>query len=116
MATPPTLQYHRTAERPDLRLWLLDDDGNLIDFSSGYTFEFKIGYRGQVALFTKTTGITGAAGSGAESSGAPNVTIAFVADELDAVTASTYVWQLRAKSGGLDRIYQGFLELIDVIL
>jgi len=111
-----SLTYYRTAERPDIRLWLLDDNGTLVDYSTGYTFTFKIGIRGQAADLTKTTGITGAAGTGTETSGTPNVTIAFTAGELDALAAGRYHWQLRATTGGLDRVYQGDLELIDVIL
>lgn len=109
------LHYYRTAERPDLRLWLLDDDGALIDFSS-HTFAFKLGNPGSAAAFTKTTGITGAAGSGTETSGTPNVTLTFTAAELDGLTVGTTTWQLRATSGGLDRVYQGQFSLHDVIL
>lgn len=109
------LLYHRTAERPDIRLWLQDDDGNLVDFSTGHTFVFKIGHVGKVADVTKTTGITGAAGSGGETGGTPNVVISFTSGELDTVDRGSYVWQLRATTGGLDRIYQGRINLIDVI-
>lgn len=109
------LHYYRTAERPDIRLWLLDDAGALVDFSTGYTFAFKLGQPGSAATFTKTTGITGAAGSGTETSGTPNVTLTFTAAELDALTAGVTTWQLRATSGGLDRVYQGQFSLHDVI-
>jgi hypothetical protein len=105
------LHYYRTAERPDLRLWLLDDDGDLVDMT-GHTFSFKLGNPGSAATFTKTTGITGAAGSDTE----PNVTITFTAAELDGLAAGVTTWQLRATSGGLDRVYQGQLALHDVIL
>jgi len=113
MAT--TIHYFRTAERPDLKFWLQDDDGVLIDLSTGYTFAFKLGQPGSAATFTKTAGITGAAGSGTESSGTPNVTVSFTAAELDALTIGSTTWQLRATSGGLDRIYQGYFSLHDVI-
>jgi hypothetical protein len=109
------LVYVRTAERPDLKLWIEDDDGALIDFSSGYTFAFKLGHLGAAAVFTKTTGITGAAGSGTAPSGTPNVTITFSAAELDSVTAGKLKWQLRATTGGLDRVYQGDFVIRDVI-
>jgi hypothetical protein len=109
------LVYVRTAERPDLKMWIEDDDGALIDFSTSYTFAFKLGYLGAAAVFTKTTGITGAAGSGTAPTGTPNVTVAFTAAELDAVTAGNYKWQLRATTGGLDRVYQGDFVLRDVI-
>ena len=109
------LKYYRTAERPDIKLWLLDDDGELVDFSTGYTFTFKLGTPGATATFTKATGITGAAGSGVEPTGAPNVTLTFAAAELDGLTAGLYTWQLRGTSGTLDRVYQGTFQLLDVI-
>ena len=111
-----SLVYYKTAERPDLQFWLEDDAGNLVDFSSGYTFAFKIGYRGSTATFTKTTGITGAAGSGTETSGTPNVTVTFSAGDLDSVSAGKYQWQIKATSSSLDRFYQGNIEIRDVIL
>jgi hypothetical protein len=110
-----TLRYYRTAERPDIKLWLADSNGNLIDFSTGYTFAFKLGNPGTAADFTKTTGITGAAGSGVEPTGTPNITLAFTAAELDALTAGAYLWQIRATTGGLDRYFQGPFHLHDVI-
>lgn len=111
-----TLEYFRTAERPDLQMWLRPYvDGPLIDFS-GYTFVFKLGDPGQTAAFTKSIGITGAAGSGVEPTGVPNVVITFTAGELDAPAAGGYTWQLKATSGGLDRFYQGDFTLGDVIL
>jgi hypothetical protein len=113
--TTAALHYIRTAARPDIRLWLLDDDGTLVNLT-GYTFVFKLGDIGQAAAFTKSTGITGAAGSGTETSGTPNATITFTAGELDALPAGGYDWQLRATSGGLPRVYQGKLYLGDVIL
>lgn len=109
------LHYYRTAERPDIKLWLLDDDGSLVDLSTGFTFTFKLGNPGSAATFTKTTGITGAAGSGTESSGTPNLTITFSAGELDNLTAGVSAWQIRATTGGLDRIYRGQFTLHDVI-
>jgi len=109
------LTYYRTAERPDLQFWLLNDDGVLIDFSTGYTFAFKLGSPGSAATFTKTTGITGAAGAGVEPSGTPNLVISFSAGELDSLTPGPTAWQLRATTGSLDRIYQGTFTLRDVI-
>jgi len=110
------LHYYRTAERPDIRLWLLDDDGALVNFASGYTFVFKLGQPGVTATFTKSSGITGAAGSGTEESGTPNATVSFTAAELDALVAGQTMWQLRATSASLDRIYQGQIIVHDVIL
>jgi hypothetical protein len=111
-----SLVYYRTAELPDLQFWLLDDDGALVNLASGYTFSFKLGTPGAVASFDKTTLITGAAGSGTEPSGTPNLTIAFAADELDDIDPGRYVWQLTATSTSLDRVYQGTIQIKDVIL
>lgn len=109
-----TIRYHKTAERPALELWLLDDDDVLIDFSTGYTFSFKIGNRGTAALLTKTTNITGAAGSGTEPSGTPNVTVTWAAGELN-LTPGSYGWQLTATTTSLDRVFSGSFEILDVI-
>lgn len=110
------VSYYKTAERPDLELWLTDQSGALINFAAGYTFVFKIGYLGETALVTKSSGITGAAGSGTEVSGVPNLTISLSAGELDSVAASLYIGQVKATTGGLDRFYQFDLELRDVVL
>jgi hypothetical protein len=110
------LTVFRTAERPDLQFWLLDEDEALIDLSTGYTFVFKVGAPGQAASFTKSTGITGAAGSGVEPSGTPNLTLTFTSSELDSLTKGTYKWQLRATTGAsLDRVWQGVFVVKDVI-
>lgn len=109
-----TISYHKGAERPSLGLWLVDDDGALVDFSTGYTFSFKIGTPGTAATVTKTSGITGAAGAGSAPTGTPNVTVAWVADELD-ITAGRYTWQLTCTSSSLDRIYSGTFYIVDVV-
>ena len=109
-----TLKYRSTAERPAAELWLFDDDGTLIDFSSGYTFVFKIGVVGQTALLTKSSGITGAAGSGSEPSGTPNVTVTWTAGDLT-IAPGTYAWQLTATTSSLDRLFVGQFEVLDVI-
>lgn len=109
------LSYHSTAELPALELWLQDNDGSLVDFSSGWTFEVKIGQVGSAALLTKTTGITGAAGAGSEPDGTPNVSIAWAAGEL-ALTPGNYALQLTATDGAsLDRVFFVPLRIIDVI-
>jgi hypothetical protein len=109
-----TLRFHKTAERPALKLWLVDDDGTLIDFSSGYTFSFKIGHAGSAAILTKTSSITGAAGAGSEPDGTPNVTVTWTAGEL-ALTAGSYVWQLTATTSSLDRVFAGTIVILDVV-
>lgn len=105
------LRYYQGAERPTLRLWLLDDDGTLVDFSAGYTFSLKIGLAGQTPLLTKTSGITGAAGAGVEPTGTPNVVVSWSAGEL-AITPGAYTWALTANTGGLDRIFGGVFHVL----
>jgi hypothetical protein len=106
--------WKKTAERPALELWLQDRTGTLIDFSSGYTFSFKVGNAGTAALLTKTTNITGAAGSGNEPSGTPNVTVTWTAGELN-LTPGTYSWELTATTSSLDRVFTGNIQILDVI-
>jgi hypothetical protein len=110
-----SVQYHSTADRPALELWLFDDDGTLLDFSSGYTFVFKIGTPGATALLTKSSGIAGAAGSGVEPSGTPNVVITWSAAEL-AIAAGNYVGQLTATTSSLDRVFTFPFTITSVVL
>lgn len=119
------LHYFRSAKRPDLRMWLTDGiptasapKGTLVDLSSGYTFEFKLGQPGSAATFTKTSGITGAVGAGIEPTGTPNLVLAFTAtpgDNLDLLTPGTTTFQVKATTGGLPRFWQGQFVLADVI-
>ena len=112
------VHYYRTAERPDVQFWLRDSAGNLVDFSSGYTFEFKLGQQGSAATFTKSSGITGAAGSGVPPPGVgtPNVTMTFTAAENDGLVVGTTTWQIKARTGAsLDRFWQGAFAVHDVI-
>lgn len=113
MAT--TLRYKRAAARPEITFWWRDRTGALIDFSTGYTFTFKLGAVGSAAAFTKSTGITGAAGAGVEPTGTPNVTLSFTAGELAALTIGPTTWELTATSGGLARIIGGSFVLEDGI-
>jgi hypothetical protein len=109
-----TVSYFTSAERPALELWVLDDDGTLIDFSSGYTFSFKIGNPGVTALLTKTTGIAGAAGAGTAPTGTPNVVVTWTAGEL-ALASGTYAWQLTATTSSLDRVFAGTIQILATI-
>ena len=83
------VEYEIGEELDPLEITWLDADGNVRNFASGWTFEFKLGTIGQTALLTKTTNITGAATG-------PNVTINFAVDEL-VVVAGSYTGQLRAR-------------------
>ena len=108
------IQYRRSAERPSLQLWLLDDDGDLIDFSTGYTFQLKIGTVGSAALLTKTLGITGDTGSGTEPTGTPNITVSWSTGELD-LAPSVYDWELTCNTAATDRVFAGRIRIVDII-
>ncbi len=97
------LSWPSSAERPGWNIWWLDDAGELIDFSSGYTFSLKIGPRNGTALLTKTTGITGAAGSGVEPTGTPNVVVTWSTGEL-AIAQGVYRLELTATTSSTDRV------------
>lgn len=113
------IKYKRTAERPALEFWIRDAANNLIDFTTGYTFVFKLGAIGGAAVFTKSAGIVGAAGSGDDRTGVPNVTVTFSAGELAALPAKVYSWQITATNGSGDRVYplgdSSIFRLYDVI-
>ena len=89
------LHYDRDSSDPPLQLWWYGQDRQLIDFSAVAAWSLRIGIKGRTALVTKTTGITGAAGSGTQESGTPNVSIVFTASELDALQPGTYLLQLK---------------------
>jgi len=109
------LRYKRTAERPSAQFWWLSEAGTLIDFSAGYTFTLRIGTIGTTALLTKTSGITGAAGSGLQPTGVPNLTVDWQAGELN-LTPGKYAVEITATTGGLDRspLYDT-IEILDVV-
>lgn len=76
MAADTTATYIKGADLPDLAATWLDDNGNPIDFSTGWTFTVELGLTGQTPLITKTSGVTG-------DDLAPNITIAWALHELD---------------------------------
>lgn len=108
------VQYHYGVARPALKLWLPDDDGTLIDMSSGYTFSLKIGAPGSTALLTKSSSIVGAAGSGIEPTGVPNCVVTWGAGEL-AIAVGAHLAQLTATTGALPRIFEFPFDILEVI-
>jgi hypothetical protein len=101
-------RYPRGAERPSMRLWLLNDDGQPEDLT-GYALTLKLGQRNAgPALLTKSSGLIGQAGSGVEPTGVPNFVANWTAGELD-LPPGTYALDVTATAGGLDRKWQ--LEL-----
>jgi hypothetical protein len=83
------ITYHQGAELGPAEL-TLTANGDLLDLSSvGWSFEVSLVRRNQVVL-TKTTGLTGAAE-------APNLTVAWAADELD-IPSGAYTMQVQARN------------------
>lgn len=113
------IQYARGATRPDLKLWIYGQNKTLIDFSVGYQFTLRIGDRGVPALKEKTTGITGAAGTGNEDTpgSIPNVTVQWAAGDLD-ITPGEYTLQIDADAGGgsAPRYFFRDIEITDIVL
>lgn len=104
-------QYVVGSELGDLAITWDDSDGDLIDFSSGYTFQVKVGEVGSAATFTKTTGCTGAAT-------APNLVVAWATSgELNDLTAGNYTVQVAATrtSDGKVRIQQGRITMLAAV-
>lgn len=104
-----SFRYRKGAELPSIELTWEDTDGEVIDFSAGWTFTVTVAPRGETtASFTKTTGITGAAGP-------PNVTIAWATTgELNSLAAGAYDLQLRARraADSKDRDWPGSIRLV----
>lgn len=103
-------RYMSGAELPDLPLEWRDGDGDLIDFSSGYTFTVYVApAESKAASFTKTTGITGAATS-------PNVVLAWptTGAELNGLTAGVYDVQVKARrtSDSKDRWFPNQITIV----
>jgi hypothetical protein len=107
----PTPIYVEGAELGDLGISWYDTDGSLINFASGYTFVVKVGSPGSAALFTKSTGITGAAT-------VPNVTVGWATSgELNGLSAGTYSVQVAATrtSDSKVRTQRSSLQIIKAV-
>jgi hypothetical protein len=112
-------QYARGAVRPDLHWWIFGDNGQLIDFSSGFTFTVRIGNRSVPALMEKVSGITGQVGSGSKDKpdSIPNIVIAWAAGDLDiAVGEWTLQLDADAGAGSTPRYFFTDIEITDIIL
>lgn len=110
--TPIT--YYKNAEDPTMRLWWYDDDGTLVNLSAVTSWSLKIGQYGETALLSKTSGITGAAGSGVDPTGVPNVVVVWAAGDLN-VAAGAYVMQLVATSSGRDRTMTAPFRILNTV-
>lgn len=92
-----TRTYRQGQELPSYAVAWSDENGDLLDLSSG-TFQLELINAAGTAVVTKTTGITGAATS-------PNVTAAWATDELDIATGE-YTVRLRHTDSGADRDFR----------
>jgi hypothetical protein len=92
--------YVAGGELAPTRLWL-SANGTLVDLSVGFTPTAILGRYGDV-IVSKTTGLTGQAGSGVRPTGTPNLIIAWADGEL-AHPPGRYTLQVQARDGtGLD--------------
>lgn len=100
-----SIVYVAGAELPELAITWLDNDGDLIDFSNGFTFELKLSKRGQsdVATITKAAGITG-------DSADPNLTVSWLVNELD-IAPGPYDLIIKATKNGKDRYLRGVITI-----
>ncbi len=95
-----TFDYIRGADLGDIGLWI-EENGTLLDLSSGYTFQLLVGdggLSGGTDGFAKTSpGITGAVGSGTPQTagGIPNIVIQWeTTGELNVISAGHYPMEL----------------------
>ena len=93
-----SLAYSLGDELGDAGLFWHDGDGNLISFASGYTFSLTVVDGDGNVLFTKTTGMTGAAGDLTTDPPTPNLVVAWATSaELSTITtAGTYALRIVA--------------------
>ena len=111
------LEYTIGDELGDSGIYWKDGDGALIDFSTGYTFSLKVYDGATTALFTKTTGITGAAGS--LTTPTPNVVVAWaITAELTTITTpGTYPLRLTATrtADSKTRTFRGSITILPTV-
>ena len=106
------MEYIAGAERPTLTASLRSaGDGALIDLSSGYTFELKLGTPGEDAVLTKTDGITAVTDEEDY-----NLRITWEPDELD-IPPARYTAQLRVNrtADDSDIIISGIINVVAAI-
>jgi hypothetical protein len=104
------ITYRKDAELPSLTLAWYDSSGNLIDFSSDYTFELKlISKKTGAAELTKTNGIIGSATK-------PNIVVAWSSGDLNK-TPGQYSVRLKATNIMGDRYFapdsEPIIKIID---
>lgn len=107
-----TVTYIHGADLPDLTVTWRDSDGDVINFSSGYTFSALVGKVGEAAEFAKSTGFTGAAT-------VPNLTVAWAAtgelNDLDPKQTYRVVITARRTADGKERKMTAALHIADTV-
>jgi hypothetical protein len=93
MATSVT--YVQGAELPPLLVQMLDENNDVIDFTSASGFSLKMGLDSSATALTKTSGITGST---------TGATIAWASGDLNFTTTGpgVYIAELTATISGLD--------------
>jgi hypothetical protein len=97
---------------PDLQITWEDQNGNPIDFSTGWTFKMTIAQPPNPAKITKMSGFS--AGNGT-----PNLTIMWSPNELSTLTPGRWAFQVTATngpSGGKQRIFNGTIRIDQPII
>lgn len=111
--------YYIGSDNPVASVFWTDWAGNLIDFSTGYTFTVKVGTTDALTTnFTKTTGITGAVGSLTSVPQVANLSIQWATvAELNTLTAGLYLLQITALNvaDSRQRLMQLILEVKSVL-
>lgn len=92
-------------ELPSLHLWWRDELGDLIDMSTVTGWQLRVGLPDCEAVIEKTSGISGAVGSGVSPTGVPNVVLTWATGELN-VSPGLYLAQLKASWGTTDRMIE----------
>lgn len=90
--------YLTNQEYPSIHLVWKDGNGDIINFSSGYTWTVMLATAGE-AVVLKTTGVTGASTS-------PNVTINWAADELDIAEGLYDLVVIATDGASKDRVFR----------
>ena len=102
--------YTQGSDLPDYTVEWRDQAGDLIDFSTGWTFQCKVGTPGAAADIT-TTNVTGADTS-------PNVIVSFATSgELNTLAVGVYTVQIKATrtADSRDRFFRGKLRVVAAI-
>jgi hypothetical protein len=113
MLTPELTRF--IGDEDELHIWWFVN-GALLDLHTGYTFQAKLASVKTPAttIWTKTTGFTGAVGSGVEGNGTPNLVVQWATSgELNdsSLTAGRYILQIKATTSGAESTYWLTLNL-----